>query len=48
VVRAIPSPSRENDIGLTVRGELAKADVARWCEERLASYKQPREIDIEP
>jgi long-chain acyl-CoA synthetase len=46
-VRAIPTPARENDIGLTVRGEVAKDDVARWCEERLASYKQPSEIDIE-
>jgi long-chain acyl-CoA synthetase len=47
VVRAIPTPARENDIGLTVRGEVAQADVERWCEERLASYKQPSEIDIE-
>jgi len=45
-VRAIPSPLRENDIALDVVGDVDRERVARWCAERLSSYKQPTEITI--
>ena len=47
VVRPIPTAERENDIALRVRGHVRESDVKQWCEERLASYKQPSEIVIE-
>jgi long-chain acyl-CoA synthetase len=45
-VRAIPDPSRENDIALEVDGAVREADVKAWCEARLSAYKQPSEISI--
>ena len=46
-VRAIPHPARENDIAVTVEGDVTEAAVKQWCEERLSAYKQPTEITIE-
>jgi acyl-CoA synthetase (AMP-forming)/AMP-acid ligase II len=45
---AIPEPARENDIGLdiTTEGGVSEADVKRWCEPRLAQYKQPSRVTI--
>jgi len=45
-VRAIPEPSRENDIALEITGAVSEDDVKRWCEERLSAYKQPGRIEI--
>ena len=47
-VRAMPDPVREHDIALTVEGRVDEADVKRWCESRLAVYKQPSQIVIAP
>jgi long-chain acyl-CoA synthetase len=47
-VRAIPEPSRENDIGIEVRGAVTADEVRAWCERRLSAYKQPAEISVEP
>ncbi len=46
MVRAIPHPVREHDIAIDVIGETTVDDVRRWCEERLAGYKQPSEIQV--
>lgn len=47
-VYAIRDPVHEHDIGveLTLDGSraIAEADVKRWCERRLAQYKQPSRI----
>ncbi len=45
---AIPEPARENDIGLEIIAEegVSEADVKRWCEPRLAQYKQPSLVTI--
>ncbi|HUO52852.1 MAG TPA: AMP-binding protein [Gemmatimonadaceae bacterium] len=45
-VRAIPEPSRENDIAVEVAGAVAEEDVKRWCEARLSAYKQPSRITV--
>lgn len=45
-VRALPHPARENDIALDVIGSVTVDEVKRWCEERLAAYKQAGEIAI--
>jgi len=47
-IRAIPEPTREHDIELTVVGDVAESDVRRWCEQRLASYKRPSVIRLSP
>ncbi len=44
----VPEPTRENDILLTVRGDVTPDAVRRWCEGRLSSYKQPAEIRVTP
>ncbi|HEX6059233.1 MAG TPA: AMP-binding protein [Gemmatimonadaceae bacterium] len=46
-VRAIPEPSREHDIGVTVTGSVTEDEVRRWCEARLSGYKQPSEVEID-
>ena len=46
-VAPIPHPGRENDIRLRVVGSVVESDVASWCLERLAAYKQPSVIEIE-
>ena len=46
VVRAIPEPSRENDIAVDITGDVAEADVKQWCEARLSAYKVPNVIVI--
>jgi len=45
---AIPEPARENDVGLdiTAGDGVSEADVKRWCEPRLAQYKQPSRVTI--
>lgn len=48
VVRAIPEPSREHDIGLVVEGTVSADEVKRWCEGRLSAYKQPSAIEVWP
>lgn len=48
MVRAIPHPVREHDIAIDVIGDTTVDDVRRWCEERLAGYKQPSEIQVIP
>jgi long-chain acyl-CoA synthetase len=45
-VRALPEPSRENDILLRVWGPVSESDVRRWCEARLSAYKQPSVVEI--
>ena len=45
-VRAIPEPSKENDILLQIAGTVTEDDVKRWCETRLSVYKQPSVIQI--
>ena len=41
-----PEPAKENEIDITVHGSVDEASVKRWCEERLASYKQPSRITV--
>jgi long-chain acyl-CoA synthetase len=43
---AVPEPSRENDVGLEVRGSVTEAALKAWCETRLAAYKLPSVITI--
>ena len=45
-VQAIPEPARENDIGITVEGDVTEAAVRGWCEATLSAYKQPSSIVI--
>lgn len=45
-VRAIPEPTRENDIALEVDGTVTADEVAAWCAARLSAYKQPSRIEI--
>lgn len=45
-VSAIPEPSREHDIAVSVRGSVTEADVRAWCESRLSAYKQPTRITV--
>ena len=45
-VRAIPEPTRENDIALEIQGTVTADEVAQWCSSRLSAYKQPSRIDI--
>jgi long-chain acyl-CoA synthetase len=45
--RAIPEPSRENDIALEIVGTMTEEDVQRWCQARLSVYKQPSRIEIQ-
>ena len=47
-VTAAPEPLRENDIAITVVGDVSAADVKAWCDDRLAVYKRPSFITIEP
>ena len=48
-VRQIPEPTKENDIALDVRARgLTVDDVRAWCAARLALYKQPTEITLDP
>ena len=42
----MPEPAKENEIDITVHGSVEEEAVKRWCEERLASYKQPGRITI--
>ena len=41
-----PEPAKEHDIEVTVHGAVDEHSVKQWCEERLASYKQPGRITI--
>jgi long-chain acyl-CoA synthetase len=45
-VAGVPESAKENEIELTVHGSVDEAAVKQWCEERLASYKQPTRITI--
>ncbi len=45
-VRGIPDMARENDIEVVVHGTVDDATVRAWCEDRLATYKQPGRISI--
>jgi len=45
-VRAIPDPTRENDIALEITGAVSTEAVATWCAARLSVYKQPTRIEI--
>jgi acyl-CoA synthetase (AMP-forming)/AMP-acid ligase II len=46
VVSAIPEPARENDIAIDVEGSVTEDEVKRWCESRLATYKQPARVTV--
>jgi long-chain acyl-CoA synthetase len=46
-VRPAPNSARENDIALTVRGDVDEAQVRSWCEQRLSAYKQPTTVVVE-
>jgi len=46
-VRAIPDTLRENEIALDLVGAVDVAGVRSWCEEHLATYKQPNVIRVE-
>jgi long-chain acyl-CoA synthetase len=41
-----PDAQKEHGIEVTVHGQVDEAGVRAWCEERLASYKQPTLIRI--
>jgi long-chain acyl-CoA synthetase len=43
---ALPEPTKENEIEVTVYGTVTEAAVRAWCDERLSSYKQPTRIII--
>jgi long-chain acyl-CoA synthetase len=43
---ALPDAAKEHDILLRVTGTVTADDVRRWCERRLAAYKQPSAIEI--
>ena len=45
-VSGVPEPAKENEIELVVHGNVDEDAVKRWCEERLASYKQPSRITV--
>ena len=45
-VSGVPEPAKENEIELVVHGNVDEDAVKRWCEERLASYKQPTRVTI--
>ncbi len=45
-VSGVPEPQKENEIELTVHGAVDEDAVRRWCEARLASYKQPTRIIV--
>jgi long-chain acyl-CoA synthetase len=45
-VSGVPEPSKEHDIDITVHGAVDEAAVKAWCEDRLASYKQPTTIVV--
>lgn len=45
-IRRVPEATRENDIALTIHGEVDAAAVKQWCEQRLSTYKQPSTISI--
>jgi long-chain acyl-CoA synthetase len=51
-VEAVPDAAKENDIALTIRpapgAALAEDDVRHLCQSRLAAYKQPSTITIDP
>lgn len=45
-VIALPDPTRENDIGLEITGDVSEADVKSWCDAQLATYKRPSVIRL--
>ena len=45
-VTGIPEPTKEHEIDVVVHGAVEAEAVKRWCEERLASYKQPNHIIV--
>lgn len=45
-VRGVSESMKENEIDVVVHGAVDEAAVKRWCEEQLASYKQPSRISI--
>jgi long-chain acyl-CoA synthetase len=45
-VRGVPDAMREHQIAADVVGDVTEADVAAWCAERMATYKQPNAITI--
>jgi long-chain acyl-CoA synthetase len=47
-VSPAPDPMRENDILLAVDGDVSVDAVKAWCEARLAKYKQPTSVVVEP
>lgn len=42
----VPSAEREHDVHVRVAGNVDADAVRRWCQQRLAAYKQPVEIEI--
>ncbi|HET6232758.1 MAG TPA: AMP-binding protein [Longimicrobiaceae bacterium] len=51
-VEAVPDAAKENDIALTIRpapgAALTEDDVRHLCQSRLAAYKQPSTITLDP
>lgn len=45
-VSGLPEPQKEHEIEITVHGAVDEDAVRRWCEARLASYKQPTRIIV--
>ncbi len=45
-VRGVSEAMKENEIDIVVHGAVDEEAVKRWCEEQLASYKQPSRINI--
>jgi long-chain acyl-CoA synthetase len=45
-VTSTPEPTRENEIDVSVQGQVDEASVRAWCEAHLASYKQPTRIRV--
>ena len=45
-VSGLPEPAKENEIEVVVHGSVEEEAVRRWCEEWLASYKQPTRVTV--
>ncbi len=46
VARAIPEPTRGNDIALEIAASVTPDEVRRWCEAKLSEYKRPSRIEF--
>ena len=45
-VSGSPEPMKENGIELVVHGNVDEDAVKEWCQEQLASYKQPTRVTL--